>query len=293
MPMSRDVQPIVSKQTSFEVFRYQLVVDKTLQMDMFNKYQSAEDVRSDKNNILQSLLTNDNFGFLSTQSEITTKLLHTSGNLSYFKVGVRRSQKHYNKDFTEKVLPNYPNILVVFNNHPDIQKIAIQANKSAFSDCKTVSHFINKTIDTRLKKSNLSFFIEPLFDKKEFWNLVNKYSKQIKQVTFNLVSPNMAVISKNLKLNLKELYEDTNTQRTKVELNAEPESYLDIKESSKFVNSLVDYSADGGGNINLRVRGMRKLLHTAQSPNEFMLDENLLKDFDWDKLDGMFNDILI
>ncbi len=42
---------------------------------------------------------------------------------------------------------------------------------------------------------------------------------------------------------------------TKVELNAEEESYLDIKEDSKFVGSLVQYSADGGGNISLRVAG--------------------------------------
>ena len=46
-----------SKQASFEVFRYQLVVDKALQMNMYD-YKSAEDIRADKNNILQKLLTN-------------------------------------------------------------------------------------------------------------------------------------------------------------------------------------------------------------------------------------------
>lgn len=75
-----------------------------------------------------------------------------------------------------------------------------------------------------------------------------------------LISPNMANITKNLQLNLKQLYEDTNTHKTKVELKADQESYLDIKEDSKFVNSLVDYSAYGGGNIFMRVAGKRKLL---------------------------------
>ncbi len=291
--MSKDVQPYISKQTSFEVFRYQLVVDKTLQMDMFNKYATAEDVRSDKNNILQQLLTNEKFGFESSQSEITSKLLHTNGTLSYFKVGVRRNQKLYSKDFSEKVYPNYPNIIVAFNNDPQVQKIAIQNNAAAFHDCKTISHIIQKTIDTKLKKSNITFFVEPLFDKQEFWKIIRQYPRQVKQVTFDMISPNMANISRNLKINLKELYEDTNTQRTKVELNAEQESYLDIKESSKFVNSLVDYSADGGGNIHMRVAGIRKRLHTAQSPSEFNIEEQLLKDTDWDKLDEMFKNILI
>jgi hypothetical protein len=132
-----------------------------------------------------------------------------------------------------------------------------------------------------------------LFDKQEFWNLVNKYPKQIKQVTFNLISPNLANISKNLKLDMRELYEDTNTQKTKVELNSEEDSYLDIKESSKFVNRLVDYSSEDGGNIQMRVAGMRKLIHTAQSPSEFNVEEQLLKSCDWDKRDELFKDILI
>ena len=71
------------------------------------------------------------------------------------------------------------------------------------------------------------------------------FSKQITQLTFDLISPNMANISQNLELNLKQLYEDTNTHKTKVELSAEKESHLEIKESSKFVNSLAQYSEDG------------------------------------------------
>lgn len=281
-----------SKQASFEVFRYQLVVDKALQMNMYD-YKSAEDIRADKNNILQKLLTNENFRFHTPKTDITSKLIHTNGALSYFKLGVKRSAKVFNKDFSENVIDNYPNIIVAINNDPDIQKIAIQNNVLAFQDCNTVSHIVQKSIDSKVKQNNLSFYIEPIFDKQEFWNLVRKYPKQVKQVTFNLISPNLANISKNLQLNLKELYEDTNTQKTKVELNAEEESYLDIKENSKFINSLVDYSADGGGNIQMRVAGIRKALHTAQSPSEFNVDEQLLKSCDWDKLDELFKDILI
>lgn len=291
--MSKDIQPQFSKQASFEVFRYQLVVDKTLQKGLFDKYDSAEDLRADKNNILQEILTNDNFRFQSNSSEITSKLLYSRDTMSYFKIAVKRKTKVYKKDFSEDVIENYPNIILAFNNHPDVQKIAIQSNKLAFTDCKSVSHLLVKSIDEKVKSKNLSFFLEPIYDKKEFWNLVARYPKQIKQVTFDLVSPNLANISKNLTLNLKELYEDTNTQRTKVELNAEPESYLDIKDKSKFINSLVDYSADGGGDISMRVNGIRKKIHTAQSPSEFSIDEQLLKTNDWIALDNMFKDIII
>lgn len=290
--MTKKTKAQQPRKASFEVFRYQLLVDKALQMDMYN-YKNADELKADKNNIFQSLITNDKFKFQTPQSDITTKLLYSNGTLSYFKLGVKRTTVVYKKDFSEDKIDNYPNIIVAVNNDPDVQKIAIQHNIKAFADCKTVSHIIQNSVEPKVKQNNLLFFVEPLFDKQEFWNLVQKYPKQIKQVTFNLISPNLANISRNLQLNLKELYEDTNTQKTKVELNSDENSYLDIKDSSKFINSLVDYSSEGGGNIQMRVAGLRRLIHTAQSPNEFSVDEQLLKGNDWDQWDDIFNNILI
>ena len=48
-------QPPASKQASFEVYRYQLVVDKMLQQGMFQDYQTADEIRNNKNKILQAL----------------------------------------------------------------------------------------------------------------------------------------------------------------------------------------------------------------------------------------------
>jgi hypothetical protein len=291
--MKSNQKPVTAKTTDFEVFRYQLVVDKTLQTNMFKQYQTAEDIRADKNNILHEIISSENFKFFSSKSEITSKLLYQKDTMYYFRVGVKRNAKVFKKDFSEETIENYPNIIVAINNKPDVQKIAIQNNTKAFNDCKTVSHFIQDTIDVKLKSYNLSMLSEPLFDRKEFWNLVRKYPKQIKQLTFELISPNMANISRNLDINLRQVYEDTNTQKTKIELNADKESYLDIKESSKFINSLVDYSSEGGGNIQIRVGTMHKKLHTAESPTEFSVDELLLKNDDWEKLNDYFKEILI
>jgi len=44
----------------------------------------------------------------------------------------------------------------------------------------------------------------------------------------------------------------------------------------------------------MKVTGKRKLLlHTAQSPEEFDIDKNLLEDIDWEKLNEQFKNILI
>ncbi|MBB1285252.1 hypothetical protein HRH25_12780 [Flavisolibacter sp. BT320] len=279
---------------SFEVFRYQLLVDKTLPINMFEKYETADQIRADKNNILQRVLTNEKFRLKGGSSELTSKFLYTDGVMTYYRLGVKRSTTLYSKDLSPHTEDTYPNMLIAFNNDPDVQKIAIQTNPAAFKEIKTVSNIIQETLEEQLRQYNLSFYTEPIYDKKEFWNLVRKYPKQIKQVTFDLISPNMATISKNLQLNLKQLYEDTNTHKTKVQLNADKDGYLEIKEESKFVNSLVDYSADGGGNISIGLNGKRKLLHTAQSPEEFNIDKHLIEgNVDFEKLNAQFKNILI
>lgn len=291
--MSDTQKSIPQRTQAFEVFRYQLVVDRTLQMDMFKKYTTADEIKADKNNIFHEIIANEKFNFSSAKSEVTSKLPYQNGDLYYFKIGVKRSAKVYKKDFSEDTIDNYPNIFVVHNNHPDVQKIAIQENKKAFANCKTVSQILQDSLDNHLRLYNLSMMTEPLFDKKEFWNIINRYPKQVKQVTFDLISPNLANISKNLQLDIKQLHNDTNTHKTTLELNADKDSYLDIKEQSKFINSLVDYSADGGGNIQVRVANIRKKIHTAQSPTEFSIDDAFLNSNNWEQLDQFFNNILL
>lgn len=291
--MSKNLQPAAGKTASFQVFRYQLVVDKAIQLDIEGKYHTPEQIRAAKNDIFQDLISHDKFHFQSSKSEITSKLMYTDANLSYFKVGVKRKLKHIKQDFTEDYIENYPNIIIAVNNDPNVQKIAIQSNTHAFKDSHIVSRFVEESLGRKLKPKNLSFYIEPIFDRKEFWEMVKRYQKRISQLTFDLVSPNLANISKNLTLDLKQLYEDTNTHKTKVELNADNGNYLEINSESPFVNGLVNYAAEGGGDIAMKVNGIRGKLHTAQSVKDFDIDEQLLKSNDWDALNEAFKDILL
>ncbi len=291
--MAKDIQPQFNKTVPFEVYRYQLVVNKAIQLSLDNQFQSPEQIRENKNKIFQDLIANPQFHFTASKSETTSKLVFSKGDISIFKLAVRRSLKHDKKDFTEETIDNYPKLLIGINNNPAVQKIAIQENKKAFSQAHAVSRIIEQSVESKIRKENLSFSLLPLYDKKEFWDLVGRYQGRITQLTFDLVSPNMANISKDLKVNLREFYEDTNTHKTKIELTSDKGSHLEIKNDSKLVNSLVDYSAEGGGNIAMRVAGYTKKFHTAQSITEFSVEENLIKGNDWDALNDLFSEILI
>ena len=288
-----DIAITPGNNATFDLYRYQLLVDKTVQMNLGDDYNSWEEIRASKNKLLEEILTHQDFHFHSKKANIQSKLLFQKEDRFYYKVAVKRDRKITHIDFTEGVVEDYPNILIAINNAPDVQKIAIQSYNNAFKTTEIVSRFMEQSIDRELQKRRLSMYVEPIIDEKEFWKLVSKYDKHITQLSFDMVSPNMANISQNLKINLKELYEDTNAHKTKIELTSDEDSYLEISQNNQLLNSLVDYTSQGGGNISLRIDGVRRKLHTAQTISEFSLNESLIKGLDWDKLDKAFKDILI
>ncbi len=294
--MAKDLQIASTKNVGFEVFRYQLVVDKTMQADAFKKYESPEQLRADKNNIFKDVITNQNFRFNSSSTNIKSKLLYQKDDMYYFKISTRRKARIYKEDFTEDTIDNFPNIIVAINNNPDVQKIAIQTTTNPFKDAETVRRFIIESVDTKIKTHSLSFYLEPIFDKQDFWHFVRKYPNQITQLNFSFISPNLANISKNLTIDLKQAYEDTNMHKAKFEMKAEEGSVLQITENGKFVNGLVSYIADGGGadkGITAKILGRRDLLNTAQNPSEFTIDDKFIKANNWEELNNQFKDILL
>ena len=291
--MAKDIQPLFTKTIPFEVYRYQLVVNKAIQLSLDSQYQTAGEIREHKNRIFQGLISNPRFKFASSKSQLNSKLVYNKGNLSIFRLAVKRRLKHELPDFGEEIIDNYPKFLIAINNDKDVQKIAIQHNLKAFAKVTSVSKIVEESIQNKIRKENLGFYIEPLFNKQRFWDLIKQYKGRVTQLSFDLITPNLANITKNLKLNLKQIYEETGTHKTTVQLNSDKNSHLEINEASKFINSLVNYSAEGGGNIAVRVAGYHKKFHTSDSIQTFDVDEQLLKSNDWEALDEAFREILL
>jgi hypothetical protein len=288
-----DLQVLTNEKATFDVFRFQLLVDKTVQFSSDNLYQSVGEIKAVKNDIFKNLINNKYFQFQSGNSKIVSQLVFTKGDVSFFKIGVIRQRRILRKDSTKERIADYQNILIAINNNPGIQKIAIQNNVNAFKNSDVVIDIIRNSIDKELKKHSLSFHVEAIFNKNEFWNIVSKYQEKITQVAFNLISPNLPDLSRNLQVDLKQIYEGTNAHTTTIELNSAEGSHLKIDPESPIINSLVDYSSGGGGNITITVEGLHKKIHLSQSKEEFSVDDRLLKENDWNALDEKLNDIFI
>lgn len=132
------------------------------------------------------------------------------------------------------------------------------------------------SIEPVLTKNQLTALFEPMFEKRIFWDLVEKNKDKIQEVDFELVTPNMANISGVLPDNLKQFAKRTNAIKSHIAIASDGASALKLDQSDPIVNALVDYSSEGGGDISIRLAGIKKKLHTSGSVREVTIDEATL-----------------
>ena len=119
----------------------------------------------------------------------------------------------------------------------------------------------------------LRIYVEPLFKEEEFWKIVDRYKQRIKEITFDLITPNMVNISGVLSDDLKEFAKGTNTGKTQLAIASDPESSLNILKNNTQIESLVKYSSEGGGNISVKASGVKRKIHTSRTKKSFEIGE--------------------
>ena len=255
----------------FLLFRYQLLpINRHFQGD-FLIGSTLEDLLAKKNDIFHQVLLNTRS--FSGRSEIKAKLLRDEGDFLLYRIGANRGISRENPDFSKEDLEHWPSVLVAIWNAPDQQLVAVQKRTSAFRKPDTVIRTIFDTADAGLRGSQLSAIWEPLFEQSVFWDLARKYEAKIREIEFEIVTPNMANISGALPENLKEFAKRTNSVRNKLAIASDPAAALTINEDDATLRGLVDYSAKGGGDIAIRITGMKKRIHTSKSVREVEISE--------------------
>ncbi len=198
------------------------------------------------------------------RSTIKGQLIYDRNNFLLYRFAPRRTTKIENEYFEEEQYEDWPSIIIAIWNDKDKQIIAIQDRKKAFSSTKSVLKTIINSLNIALVEKQLKVLAEPIFNKEAFWKIIKQYNNKIKNIRFELITPNMANISKALSDDLKNLAKDTNTSKTKIEIDAE-DSLLFINENNKQISSLVDYASEGGGNISIKASNVQKRIQTANS----------------------------
>lgn len=252
----------MAKIISFNYYRYQLVPKVSIQGQLDGRASSLEEIKKFKNKYFSEVLKGVTFNL--SKGNLPYKILYQYKE-KYFLLLSNIKKTSYVKDFKTFDIKSEPFVEILINNDPKVQIIAISKNPDAFVHTKTVAKIIETTLNFKLDRDNVVLHIQPIFEKLDFWNVVKK-NPYIEKITFEIIKPNISNISGIFKGELRELVEDTNSHQTLITLNAPNKSFLtDIKEENEKINDIVEYSAEGGGNIKIKFKSERKQYQTEQS----------------------------
>jgi hypothetical protein len=187
-------------------------------------------------------------------------------------VASRRAITRETPDFRKEQLENWPHVTAFVLNRPNEQYIVVQDRVAAYASTDTVVKIIQSSTRLSLKAVGLRLHTEPLFNPKFFWDLVFQHKDRITWIGFEFVTPNMSNISSTLSATLKKLAKDTNSSQSSVQLKSDPASALKVDPQEPVVQGLVDYTSEGGGDISIKIKGLRKKVRTSSSVREIELD---------------------
>ena len=257
--------------TNFRIYRYQLLpLDRNETKDLFHDL-SPNEIIARKNEFFAEALTAlpNNLG--RRDSETIVHISSISQDLFSIQLAPSRPLTRETPNFQLEKIENWPHITAFILNSSEDQYLLIQDRASAFATTDTVANLIKRGTRHILEKTGLSLHIEPLFNKTYFWNLVEEYKNRITCLEFEFITPNMANISQTLANTLKTLGKDTNSVREELTLTSDAASSLDISQNNPTIQGLVDYTSEGGGDITIKIKGIRKKFHTSKSTRDVYL----------------------
>lgn len=259
----------------FAVYRYQILpANQVGQGKLFppQTQRALEALKKRKNEYFAKVLQ-ETETFKYDHGEIAPRLWSVDDDIFHLRLGANRPAKITKKDASEERVENWPYVHTLINNNAGVQKILIEVKPSVFSTPNVVKTIIADSMNDGLAKYGLYVYMEPLFEEKLFWDLVDKHKNAITKVTFNLITPNMSNISAALKVDLSALSTRTNTQRTELQLNSDPNSALNLEQKNEELASVVGYASEGGGDIRIRARGIRKTISTQKTTKTLEVGE--------------------
>lgn len=249
----------------YDLYRYQLLPAPEFQSDLFEgRALTSEELRSQKNGLFFTAL-DEIPDFSHRRFETTKRILFKSDAVVIFKIGIQKTVDRDTKELTKEKVESWPNVTVIVDNSPDIQGIAVSRNPRAFSSTRVLIEHLSRVIGSRLKVKGLTIEIREQFNSADFWTVVNENEGKVQRIRFEMVSPNMANISGVLEVDLRRLNRDTHAQRVDIELSAPSGSALAIETGNPLINGCVDYASQGGGDIAIKIQGLRKEIRTSTS----------------------------
>ncbi|MFZ7131927.1 MAG: hypothetical protein ACOWWR_06175 [Eubacteriales bacterium] len=239
---------------------------------------TTKQLANTKNRIFESVIE-------KLQNHRTPKEIYKGRKLrdDIFELKIARSKKiAFEKNFEDQSIIAEPSIDVYICNDQDIQVIGLVWGSKAFQTKEAAISWLTVLFNRYLKYYALDLSIQPIYRSHDFWKFVRENENEIRSLEFTISYPNLPSLRKELGEALTEITKSTNSENSRLTLNAGKKKNLIIDEDDKRLNNLVNYSSSGGGKISVRTEGQRgysnlEAVPISRSTENFPL-ENYSKD---------------
>lgn len=191
-----------NKKLNLPVYTYEFMPSGDGGANLFEKEEDVKAARialmERKQEIFQKYLDQIATGELvpsMDDKQFRCKVIYNQGGVMIFKMENLKDEE-YPWNFGVAKHKIGPNCHVIIDNRKDMQHIAIERNREAFSSPNVVKNILNATFKPLLKNEGLVFEINPQFQPKEFWDYVEAERMYgIKEIRFYFPYPNLPEIS--------------------------------------------------------------------------------------------------
>ena len=234
--------------STFDYYRYQLVPNTTRDFSLFDKVYTYEEAKEQKNSFFASFIEDPE---ISSKKGILPSILIAKQDDKYIFLLSNISSVDVVNNFTTETVKNEPYVVIIIDNDPENQIIAISRNKKAYSSSDVVVGILLANFQSRLDEYKISIYIEPIYSPSTFWGLVEH--KSISWIKFELIKPNLANISGAFSGDIRESADMFNSHKTELKYNAPQNNCLEnLSRDNQVLDGLVEYASQGGGNITVK-----------------------------------------
>jgi hypothetical protein len=159
------------------------------------------------------------------------------------------------EDFEEEDIESWPHIPLIINTDSDPvtgQSIAIELNQAVFRHPHVqLNRLVQELVNKYVRQKGFEMAINPITEQGEFWESIEKYSGNIRALTFEFASPNLFKSEDSLNDELRVATEAFGMTNTSIKIeNSEGE--LKVPKDNTFVQQGIKYITDGGGQYKIQ-----------------------------------------
>ena len=163
---------------------------------------------------------------------------------------------------------DYRNCLVIVDNRPGIQRVAIERKTKAFSDTKTVAGILETSLCKLMRQKLLKVKLTAVYGTNVFWTTLNDYPDGFRKVRFHCPPLNLERLTKVMDKYLKTAREDWDSDLD-FSFGANEGGVVKIDPDNERQRALVKGASGGGVWIEMYPKGKRRPVYCGK--NQFVV----------------------